>query len=569
MDALLTMDSANLTESPGTQLLRRYFYERSMRTRMFLAQLPLTLTLAMAAILIAFLEPSLFGDTRLDIAVGLSIALLAAAVAVPWDKMPPGSFLILPYLDFLVVVFFRQSSNTLLSAGGMLVLFPVFWLCASGFAPKTAVFSSTLASLVIVWIPVFDAPGPVTAEQLVRPLLFPFMMLAFSIAMVVLTTSMDRQRDALVLQDHQRRKDLARSQQRERLLETIVDTVGVGVVVVDADGNDRLRNSAQDAIHALAVPEHLADPPEQDLLVFAADKGHLAAHARPVRRAILGESFTNYQIWIGAGDQARALSTTARTIRGDDGTSDGAVIAFHDVTDMVKALRAKDDFVANVSHEFRTPLTAIHSYVAMARETPGLAPQEVAGFLEIAERNVVRLNSLVSDLLATTTTMTVRTGPTQFTTLIADSLGSAAPAAASNCVVIEQDCQQPLLAKIDAGRISQVLDNLVSNAVKYSPYGGTLTVRAWASGPDLHCQVADTGLGLSAAEQAGVFQKFFRAGSAVERGIPGIGLGLMISRTIIENHGGTLTLQSEQGQGTTMSFVIPGCVISTEAAALS
>lgn len=562
-DAILTMDPAKVTETPATQLLRRYYYERSLRIRLFLAQLPITLTLASAAILIGFLKPSLFGDTRLIMALGLSVALLAAAVAAPWEKMPPASYLIMPYLDFVVVALFRQSSDTLLSAGAMLVLFPVFWLCASGFAPKTAVFSSTLASLVVVWIPLFDSPGPVTAEQLVRPLLFPFMMLAFSIAMVVLTTSMDRHRDALIAQDRQRVKDLTESQQRERLLGTIVDTVGVGVVVVDADGNDCLMNSTAEAIHALGVPEHITAPEEHELLVFAADKGPLAAGSRPVRRAILGESFTNYQVWIGAGDQARALSTTARTIRGDDGISDGAVIAFHDVTDMVNALSAKDDFVANVSHEFRTPLSAINSYVAMARETPGLQPQEVVSYLDIAERNTARLNSLVSDLLATTTTMSVLPAPTLFTTLIADSLGSAAPAAARNEVVLEQDCQKPLFAKIDAGRISQVLDNLVSNAVKYSPDGGTVTVRAWASGSDLHCQVADTGLGLSAAEQAGVFQKFFRAGSAVERGIPGIGLGLMISKTIIDNHGGTLTLQSEQGKGTTMSFVIPGCVLNS------
>lgn len=562
-DAILTMDPAKVTETPAIQLLRRYYYERSLRIRLFLAQLPITLTLASAAILIGFLKPSLFGDTRLIIALGMSVALLAAAVAVPWEKMPPGSYLIMPYLDFVVVALFRQSSDTLLSAGAMLVLFPVFWLCASGFAPKTAVFSSTLASLVVVWIPLFDAPGPVTAEQLVRPLLFPFMMLAFSIAMVVLTTSMDRHRDALIAQDRQRLKDLAESQQRERLLGTIVDTVGVGVVVVDAEGNDCLMNSTAETIHSLGVPEHVTDPEEHELVLFAADKGPLAAGSRPVRRAILGESFTNYQVWIGAGDQARALSTTARTIRGDDGISDGAVIAFHDVTDMVNALSAKDDFVANVSHEFRTPLTAINSYIAMARETPGLQPQEVVNYLEIAERNAVRLNSLVSDLLATTTTMAVRPAPALFTTLIADSLGSAAPAAARNGVVVVQECQEPLLARIDAGRISQVLDNLVSNAVKYSPDGGTVTVRAWASGSDLHCQVADTGLGLSAAEQAGVFQKFFRAGSAVERGIPGIGLGLMISKTIIDNHGGTITLQSEQGKGTTMSFVIPGCVLKS------
>lgn len=530
---------------------------------MFLAQLPFTLTMILAAALVVFLQPSLFASGELVASLFMSVGLLAVAGTVQWEKMPRGSFLLIPYLDFVAVALFREGTNALLNSAGMIALFPVFWLCASGLAPKTAIVSSTLASLLIVWIPEFNAPGPVSAEQLVRPLLIPFMMLAFAIAMVVLTTSMDRQRDALVAQDSLRRKDLVDSRQRERLLETIVDTVGVGVVVVDADGNDRLMNSTQEAIHALGVPPDISDPQESELLIFGVDRVPLPAYARPVRRAIDGESFTNYQIWIGAGEQARALSTTARTIVSDDGTSDGAVIAFHDVTDMVEALAAKDDFVANVSHEFRTPLTAIQSYVALALESPGLAPAEVINYLTIADRNAVRLNGLVTDLLATTT-MNIDRAPACVDKLIADSLGTAAPAAAANGVAVESDCQQPLMAMIDAGRIGQVLDNLVSNAVKYSPDGGTLTVRACADGTDLHCQVSDTGLGMSPADQAGLFQKFFRAGQARERGIPGIGLGLMISKTIIENHGGTLTVSSEQGQGTTMSFVIPGCVVSSE-----
>lgn len=559
-EMILTDKPVEPRETPENRFLRRYFHERTLRTRIFLAQLPFTLTMVLAAILIACFQRALFTEPQLVLALALSALLLAATKAVPWEKLPRGSFLVIPYLDFVAVALFREGSNALLSSAGMLVLFPVFWLCASGYAPKTAIISSTVASLLIVWTPLLSISGPVTVEELIRPLLFPFMMLAFTIAMVVLSASMKSQRNALTSQGLQLRASLMDSQQRERLLETIVDTVGVGVVVVDAAGHDRLMNSTQAAIHALGVPEDIADPAEKDLLVFNARRGPLSAEARPVRRAINGESFSNYQIWIGSGEEAKALSTTARTIRHDDGTSDGAVIAFHDVTDMVNALSAKDDFVANVSHEFRSPLTAIQSYLAMALEDPGLQPKEIAGYLKVADRNAERLNGLVSDLLSTTTMM-VQRSPSDVVSLLADSLDSAAPAAAANAVTVESHYPETLLAMIDAVRISQVLDNLVSNAVKYSPDGGTLAVRAWADGSDLHCQVKDTGLGMSAAEKAGVFTKFFRAGSARERGIPGIGLGLMISKTIIETHGGTLSMESERGAGTTMNFVIPACVL--------
>ena len=557
--------SAVLLETLGTPLIQRHFHERTLRTRIFLAQLPFTLTVALATTLVAFLQPSLFAEPQLITALALSAVLLAASVAVPWGKMPRGSFLLIPYLDFVAVSFFREGSAELLSSVGLLALFPVFWLCASGYAPKTAIASSAVASLLIVWIPVMLEPGPASVEQLVRPLLFPFMMFAFSIAAVALTTSMDKQRDALVGRDVQLRAALEESRRRERLMETIVDTVGVGVVAVDSNGHDILMNSTQEAIHALGVPADIPDPEEKELLVFGTDRVSLAADARPVRRAVRGESFTNYQIWIGVGEQARALSTTARSIIQDDGVADGAVIAFHDVTDMVNALAAKDDFVANVSHEFRTPLTAIQSYLAMVLDEPGLPPKEVEKYLRIADRNAERLNGLVSDLL-TTTTMSVDRSPSDVALLLADSLASAAPSAAANSISVELLCPQPLLAMVDGVRISQVLDNLVSNAVKYSPDGGTLTVSAWVDGTDLHCQVKDTGLGMSNLEQAGLFQKFFRAGTAVERGIPGIGLGLMISKTIIETHGGSLSVESLQGAGTTMRFVIPACIIGSKMA---
>ncbi|WP_181419695.1 sensor histidine kinase [Arthrobacter psychrolactophilus] len=550
-----------MTDTPTNQLIGRLFYQRSQRVRVMLAQLPFFLTMSLAAILLGILYPGLLSNGQLMVSLWLNLFLMLACLAVPWDKLHPSSFLAIPYMDFLAVALFREGTQTLLSSAGMLTLFPIFWLCASGVAPKTSIASSTVASLLIIWNPVFQS-GQVSAEALIRPILFPFMMLAFAITVVVLTTSMDGQRNSLLAKDKLLRAALAESQHRELLLETVVDTVGVGVVVVDADGHDRLMNSAQAAIHSLGKPHDIADPEEKELLLFTPDRVALAPEARPVRRAINGESFTNYQIWIGTGEKARALSTTARIMRHDDGRSEGAVIAFHDVTDMVNALSAKNDFVANVSHEFRTPLTAIQSYLDLALETPDLHPPEVSQYLKIADRNAERLGGLVSDLLVTSA-ITVERTPTNMNHLLSDSIASAAPGAAANSVAVDWQCEEPLLALVDGVRISQVVDNLISNAVKYSPDGGTLTVRAWTDGTDLHCRISDTGLGMNSSEQAGAFQKFFRAGTAVERGIPGIGLGLMISKSIIDTHGGVLSMESELGVGTTMSFVIPACVIDS------
>lgn len=539
----------------------RLFYQQSLRMRVVLTQTPFFLTVALAAILTAVLHPSLLGDPQLLAGFWLTAALMAACIAIPWDRLPGGSFLVIAYLDFVAVAFFREGIQDFLSSAGMLALFPVFWLCASGYAPKTAVASSTLASLLIIWNPLFQS-GDLSGQALIRPLLFPFMMLGFAVAVVILTTSMDGHRFALEAKDEQLRSALSESQQRERLLETVVDTVGVGVVVTNGEGQEQLVNATQKALHALATPRGLSLPDESELMIFNAHGVPLPPEARPLRRAINGDSFTNYQVWVGTGAKARVLSTTARPIPpGDDGSWSGAVIAFSDVSEMANAMAAKDDLVANVSHEFRTPVTAILSYLDMALESSDACPPDVQRYLHIASRNAERLRGLTLDLLSTGPISLDRV-PVDVATLLDECLSSAAPAAAANKVALKLQATRPLLVQVDPVRIGQVLDNLVSNAIKYSPDGGTLGARLWADGDVLRCEVSDTGLGMSADEQAGVFEKFFRAASARDRGIHGIGLGLMISRSIVEAHGGTMTLASESGAGSTIGFSIPGCVIA-------
>jgi len=552
-----------LTESNADRLIRRYFYERTLRVKVLLTQAPLTLTVILLVVHGAAIYPKIFADPVFTAGLWLHAAVLVLCVLVPWDRLPSPSVLAIPYLDFVAIGFTRQGSLQYATSAGLLMLFPVFWLAASGLARKTAVVTSTLGTLLIVWLPILLAPVPVTGEQLGKPLLFPFMMMGFALTVVALTSSMDSQRQRVLAKDAQLRASLEASRQREQLLVTILDTVPVGLVVVDGTGHDQLMNATQQGVHRLAVPEHLTDPEEKDLLIFAPDKATpLDPEARPVHRAVKGQSFTNYRVWIGSGEKARAFSTTARTIRNGYGRYDGAVIAFHDDTEMIAALAAKDDFVANVSHEFRTPLTSIQGYLGLALEEPELLPGRVVKYLEVAERNAERLSRLVHDLL-TTDSITVEKSLADLAGVVADSLSSARPAADITGVELVNEMPLSLPAMVDAVRVGQVLDNLVSNAIKYSPDGGTVTVRAWADGGDLVCEVQDTGLGMNSAEQADAFKKFFRADPALNRSIPGLGLGLLITRSIVAKHGGTISVRSERNVGTTMRIVLPHGVPDT------
>ena len=548
------MTQTGSPDSSGTQ----FYQPRGLRKRVFLTQLPLSLLMVIAMVIAMVFYPQSFLHPLFLAALALQALLLLAALAVPWNKLPRGAFLIIPYLDFVAVGLFRAGNQQFLTAVGLLIFFPVFWLASAGLAKRTAIAVSVTAALLIVWLPVLTSPGGFTLEKLAQPLLFPLVVLAFASTVVAVTNTVNVQGKALETKDRQLREALAASQQHEQLMEAVLETVPVGVVVVDADGHDLLMNAAQSVLHGAALPGDIADPEEKDLLVFNADSiTQVAAEERPVRRAIRGEVFSNYQVWLGSGEKARAVSTAARTMRDEQGNVRGAVIAFHDITDMVAALDAKKDFVSNVSHEFRTPLTSIQGYLEMVLEEAAELPVHVQKCLDIALRNVERLNSLVTDLL-TTDSVTLNLARADVAKLVSDSLASAAPAAAANNVVLSNQVQAPLEAFIDARRVGQVLDNLVSNGVKYSPDGGTVTVRAWAQNSDLWCEVRDTGIGMSSAEQAEAFTKFFRATSAVRRSIPGIGLGLMISKTIVAKHGGTIALRSDQGAGTSITFVLPG-----------
>lgn len=549
-----------MTHSSTDGFVQRHFHARSLRVRVMLSQAPLSLTVILMVIHAGTVFPQIFGNPIFVTGLWMHAAILVLCIVVPWDRLPQQAFLVIPYLDFVAVGFTREGSLPYATSAGLLMLFPVFWLSASGLARKTAVLSSLLGTLMIIWTPILLGGIPATAGQLSKPLLFPFMMAGFSLAVVSMTASLDRQRLVVLAMDAQLRAALDVSRQRERLLSTVLDTIPVGLVVVDGEGQNQLMNSTQQAFHKLGVPDHVEDPAEKDLLLFGTDKvTPLSDEDRPVRRAVLGESFTDCHIWVGSEDRARAFSTTARTMKDSDGNYDGAVIAFHDITDMLAALAAKDDFVARVSHEFRTPLSSILGYASLIMDESEDHPSGINSSLAVIERNAERLLGLVNDLLATKS-MVFRPAPTDFAQLVAHSLTAAAPAASTNAVTLHNAVEGPMPVVGDAGRIGQLLDNLVSNAIKYSPDGGTVTVRAWIEGEDLLCTIQDTGMGMNSAEQAEAFTRFFRADLALQQGIPGLGLGLLITKSIVEMHGGTIDLHSVAGAGTTIRFTLPDSV---------
>jgi signal transduction histidine kinase len=553
------MSSPTWKDASGRILLfRRPFHEYSLRSRVTLSQMPLSVTAGITAFLIlAFFPETLMNPLFISFLLSQGMILLLC-YAVPWEKLPYPAFLVLPILDLVSIALGREGGQDSLTGISLMAVFPVIWLCASGIFPKAAVAISFFGPLAIIWVPLLIR-GHVSGQDLSRSFLLPVMMLGIGVSVTVMTLSMVRQQRDLEAKDAQLRGVLDDSKGQERLLNTVLDTVHLGVLAVDADGNDILMNRKQRAHHKLATPAGNPDPNESQLLVFAADRNTpVPVEQRPVRRAILGEEFTDYLVWLGYGSEQRAITTSARPMEDQDGNFAGSVIVFSDVTELVNALAAKDDFVSNVSHEFRTPLTSILGYVELMLDDDDDLTEYQRAPLEIIRRNSERLLTLVSDLLSSRNgQLMVSPRAVNVADLVRASVSAALPRATMSGIRLMADAPDRLAAQVDPARISQVLDNLVSNAIKYSPDGGEVVVSLRSEDGHVVCSVSDTGMGMSEQDQEEVFAKFFRAAAVRNSAIPGVGLGLSISKAIVEAHGGSVSLRSEVGEGTTFTFAVP------------
>ncbi|MCM2580501.1 ATP-binding protein [Streptomyces meridianus] len=225
--------------------------------------------------------------------------------------------------------------------------------------------------------------------------------------------------------------------------------------------------------------------------------------------------------------------------------------------------RAKSEFLSTVSHELRTPLTSIAGYVElMLDEDTGELTRHQRKALDVVERNTVRLQMMIEDLL---TLSRIESGEYKGVKQNMDVCGTVRavtdamrPVADDKGVELLSTCShEPLTANADPHQLDRMLMNLMSNAVKFTPSGGRVTLRGTRRNGDVELTVRDTGIGIPEAEQKHLFTRFFRASNASGLAVPGTGLGLAIVRTIVDNHGGDLRIESREGEGTTVTVRLP------------
>ena len=260
----------------------------------------------------------------------------------------------------------------------------------------------------------------------------------------------------------------------------------------------------------------------------------------------------------------REFEFSALPVRNVDQTYIGRLYVWHDVTQERAVERMQSEFVSMVSHELRTPLTSIKGYIDLiltdgeVGELNGLQRE----FLQVSLNNARRLEGLVNDLLDISRLesgkIELHCGPFDLNQLIAELVPSFQRNwdAGRQTFALHLPAEAPTVFG-DAGRVEQILTNLLSNAHKYTPDGGHIELCVEVEGAIARVAVSDSGIGLSAEEQAHLFTRFYRARNTVTETVGGTGLGLAITRSLVEMQGGEMQVESEPGLGSTFRFTLP------------
>ncbi|HQA23266.1 MAG TPA: PAS domain-containing sensor histidine kinase [Rhodoglobus sp.] len=558
-----------------------------------------TLGAVVAAVLIIALVPDVSMNYPALAWTGVAVVGFATVLAVvlsrvhEWHRFA----LLVPVIDIFAIGAFRGGTGGVMSPFTALIVLPVVWL-ASGNGRRYILYSGVGTFLALL-IPVFlGLTAPSAPSEWVRGTYTPLVLtIAAGIVNELARQGREQLRSIRGLVDEKERMlqrtvefaaQLQASESKYRAADrmfrgvwaavteqSVIGTDATGLIDAWNPGATKLlgpdRDDAEDKMHIFDfhLPEELEDrarelnyPPGETVL----NPGFSAL----VESARLGKSETREWTYVRPDGTHVPVQLSVTKRVDEDGDTVGYLFVASDVTQAREVSRLKDEFVGLISHELRTPLSSILGYLELLRddEDQPLSAEQLQ-YLSVAERNAHRLLRLVGDLLFTAQ---VESGKfpldardIELEAIITASIETARPAADNAGIeVLNVLPDGPVMVHGDSTRLGQAVDNLVSNALKFTPRGGKVIVELSTSGSNAVITVRDTGMGIPAEELDMLFSRFFRATTATRNAVPGVGLGLTITKAIITAHGGAMGVSSEEGVGTEFSVTLPLSRVAAE-----
>lgn len=337
--------------------------------------------------------------------------------------------------------------------------------------------------------------------------------------------------------------------------EAVLGSMVEGVLAVDTD--ERLIRINAAAAELLGTDPRLAEGRVIHEVVRKADLQRFVARALASAQPVEGDIVLHGS----AGDLF--LQAHGSRLRDSQGRNIGALVVLNDVTRLRRLENLRRDFVANVSHELKTPITAIKGFVETLLDGALDHKEDARRFLEIIIRQSERLHAIIEDLLALSRIeqesekggIELREG--RLKAVLLSAIQACEPAAAAKAITVRLACDDTLAAPINAPLLEQALVNLVDNAIKYSPGEKEVLVEGRAEGGRVVLRVRDRGCGISREHLPRLFERFYRVDKARSRKQGGTGLGLAIVKHIVQAHGGQVTVESAPGAGSTFTLRLP------------
>ena len=526
------------------------------------------------------LDPDVVVGSDQAVQVAGVIVFVATVLAVAFSiaTVPQRVSHIIPSLDFVAVGVLLITSPIGTSSYIVLLILPVFWL--AGAPGRRYIVYSLLGVVMVALLPlIIGIPIAETPAEGFRAL---FAAAIFAVAALAINElsrqarlraqaqrELAERREAALAEGIVQARKLAESEARLQIsnarfrevwqavteqavigtnLEGLIDAWNVGATKMlgyseeEADGNLSISRFF-DVEEVLDRMSGSPDATSLSVIVANADSGE------PGEWTLQSRDGTLVPV---------EVSVTTRL--SPAGQPTGYLLVAHDVSRVREVIRLKDEFIGLVSHELRTPVSSIIGYVDLLREEnddPGAAEERLR-YLEVIERNGNRLIRLVTDLLLAAQVEAgvdhLATSATDLAELVGLSIESLTPRIHSSGLSIRLDLAPGLIVRADPTRMSQAIENLLTNAIKFTPAGGEVSVSLVKINDCARITVADSGIGIPEEEIDQLFGRFFRASTAVQGAIPGIGLGLNIVNAIVRAHDGSINVFSTVGEGT--SFVI-------------